>query len=233
MTEHALAPEPVVVLASGHGGNLQVLVDAAARGALPIRIRAVLSDRANAYALQRARRAGITTGVLDYRDYPDARAYGTALGRRIARHEPSLVVLAGFMRILHPALVECFEHRMMNLHPSLLPKYPGLDTHRRVLEHGDREHGASVHFVTGELDAGPLIIQGRVAVAPGDTPDSLQRKVHRVEHRILPEAVRWFAEGRLSVAAGRVLLDGRQHPEQGLAPAAGTTEATQPMQHEA
>lgn len=210
---------PVVVLASGNGSNLQVMIDQAAAGELPISIRAVISNRDDAYALERAADADIAAHVVDHRSFRDAREFGLALRKRVEAHSPRLVVLAGFMRILHPEFVAVFDNRIINLHPSLLPKYPGLRTHERVLEHGDREHGASVHFVTAELDAGPVIIQGRVPVEPSDTPDSLRQKVHAVEHRILPTAIRWIAEDRLSIVDGRVLLDGRAGAEQGLIPA--------------
>jgi len=207
---------PIVVLASGSGSNLQALMDAAAAQTLPVSVAAVVSDRDGAYALERAARAGIPAHVVRRRDYRDGDAFCEALRRCIDAHRPGLVVLAGFMRILNGAFVGHYRRRLINLHPSLLPKYRGLDTHRRVLEHGERWHGASVHFVSEELDAGPVIIQGRIEVEPGDSPERLQQKVHGVEHRILPAAVRWFAEGRLTITGDRVLLDGRTSPEQGL-----------------
>jgi len=218
-----------VVLISGSGSNLQALIDGAAAGRLPVVIRAVISNRGDAYGLKRAADAGIPTRVVDHRDYDDARAFGRALAERIDEYAPDLIVLAGFMRILHPDFVTHYENRLINLHPSLLPKYPGLHTHERVLEHGDAEHGASVHFVTAEVDAGPVIIQGRIPVTSTDTPDSLQEKVHAVEHHILPKAVRWLAEKRLTVAGGRVLLDGGVSPEQGLAVAHDTKRISTPI----
>jgi len=211
-----MADMPIVVLISGSGSNLQVLIDAAAAGTLPVHIRAVISNRADAHGLQRAVRAAIPAHVVDHRDYASARQYGAALRDIIDPYAPGLIVLAGFMRILDPVFINHFKNRVINLHPSLLPRYPGLDTHRRVLNNGDRVHGASVHFVTEELDAGPVIIQGSVDVETTDTAETLKRKIHEVEHRILPQAVRWFAEGRLGVTAGRVLLDGRVSPEQVL-----------------
>lgn len=207
---------PVVVLISGNGSNLQVLIDEAAAGALPVVIRSVISNQADAYGLVRAANAGIPTHVVDHRDFDGSRRFCRVLAEQIDRYDSALVVLAGFMRILHPEFVARYRERLINLHPSLLPKYPGLDTHRRALEHGDQEHGASVHFVTDELDAGPVIIQGRVSVEPRDTPESLQRKVQAVEHRILPTAIRWIAQDRVSVKDGKVLLDGRVSPEQDL-----------------
>lgn len=207
---------PIVILISGGGSNLQALIDAVAAGTLPVAIRAVVSNRADAYGLARAAAAGIPGRVVDHREFDSSREFGLALADCIGEYAPDLVVLAGFMRILHPDFVARFRNRLINLHPSLLPKYPGLHTHRRVLEHGDRAHGASVHFVTEELDAGPVIIQGRIPVEPSDTPETLEEKVRRVEHRILPTAVRWFAQRRLSIVDGRVLLDGRVDPAQGL-----------------
>lgn len=211
-----MADMPVVVLISGSGSNLQALIDAIDAGTLPIAIRAVVSNRADAYGLERAAAAGIPGRVVDHREFKRSRDFCLALADCVSEYAPDLVVLAGFMRILHPDFVARFRDRLINLHPSLLPKYPGLHTHRRALEHGDRVHGASVHFVTDDLDAGPVIIQGRVQVEPSDTPETLQEKVHGVEHRILPTAAGWFAQHRLSIADGRVLLDGRVRPEQGL-----------------
>lgn len=215
-----MADTPVVVLASGHGSNLQALIEARDAGTLPIAIRAVLSNRADAFALTRAAQAGIAPRVIDERSFGEARRFSHAVADALDEFAPALVVLAGFMRILHADCVARYAGRMINLHPSLLPRHPGLHTHRRVLEAGDREHGASVHFVTPELDAGPLIIQRRVAVTVDDTVASLAEKVHALEHRILPTAVGWFAAGRLSLVAGRVRLDGRRSPAQGLAPVA-------------
>jgi phosphoribosylglycinamide formyltransferase 1 len=202
-------PLAVVVLISGSGSNLQALIDEAQSG-LPIRIRAVISNEPDAFGLERARRAGIPTRVLSHRDYPTRDDYDEALGALIDEFEPGLVVLAGFMRILTPALVAHFRGRMLNIHPSLLPKFRGLHTHRRALEAGETTHGASVHFVTEELDGGPLVLQARVPVEPGDDPDSLAARVLTREHCIYPQVVRWYAQGRLRLdASGRPALDGR------------------------
>lgn len=220
---------PIVVLISGNGSNLQVLIDESAAGTLPVSIRAVVSNRADAYGLERAAHAGIPTHVVDHRRFGDPSDFCRSLEECIDAYEPRLVVLAGFMRILDTGFVAHYADRLINLHPSLLPSYPGLNTHRRVLEHGERVHGASVHFVTQELDAGPVIIQGRVSVEPGDTPASLQRKVQVVEHRILPTAIRWFAHDRLSLQGGRVLLDGRAAPEQGLTRPACSQQHSKPL----
>jgi phosphoribosylglycinamide formyltransferase-1 len=199
---------PIVVLISGGGTNLQSIIDAVQNGAIPVEIRAVISNRPDAYGLERAAKAGIPGEVLDHRDYPDRDAYDRALTELIDRYSPALVVLAGFMRILSDGFVRHYEGRMVNIHPSLLPKYRGLHTHRRCLEAGDAEHGATVHFVTPELDAGPVIIQARVPVEPGDTPESLATRVLNEEHRIYPMAIGWFAEGRLELVEGVARLDG-------------------------
>ena len=206
------APTPllrVVVLVSGRGSNLKAIAAAADAGALPIRIAAVVSDRADAGALDWARDRGIPAAVLSPRDFADRAAYGRALGDLVEGYAPQLVVLAGFMRILSDDFVLRFAGRMLNIHPSLLPRYPGLHTHRRALEAGDREHGASVHFVTPELDGGPVVLQARVPVLPGDDEDTLAARVLREEHVIYPRCVGWFAAGRLALRDGVVWLDGK------------------------
>ena len=201
-------PLRVLVLISGSGSNLQALIDA--QGEAPYRIVAVISNVADAYGLERARRAGIPAEVLNHRAFADRAAYDQALGNLIDRYQPALVALAGFMRILTPGFVAHYAGRMMNIHPSLLPKYRGLHTHQRALDAGETVHGASVHFVTDELDGGPLIVQARVPVLPGDDAQTLAARVLTQEHRIYPQAVRWFAEGRLRLAEdGRPVLDGR------------------------
>ncbi|EKT4466884.1 phosphoribosylglycinamide formyltransferase [Pseudomonas putida] len=199
----------VVVLLSGSGSNLQALIDANRGDDSPVRIRGVISNRADAYGLQRAQAAGIETAVLAHGDFEGREAFDTALMALIDGFEPDLVVLAGFMRILSGGFVRHYQGRLLNIHPSLLPKYKGLHTHQRALEAGDAEHGCSVHFVTEELDGGPLVVQAVVPVEPGDTPDSLAQRVHRQEHQIYPLAVRWFAEGRLRLGEQGALLDGQ------------------------
>ncbi len=200
---------PVVVLISGGGSNLQALIDGAADGYLNIDVRAVVSNEADAFGLQRAAAAAIATRVLDHRDFADRAGYDAALQALIDGFAPELVLLAGFMRILTPGFTTHYRGRMMNIHPSLLPRHRGLHTHRRALESGDRVHGASVHFVTEELDGGPLIIQVKVPVLAGDEPDALAARVLKQEHRIYPQAVRWFTERRLRLTEhGTVALDG-------------------------
>jgi len=199
----------VAVLISGEGSNLQALLDAEQTGELGANIALVVSDRALARGLARARARGVPAEHLAAtgRGRDD---YDRALAALLAPYEPQLIVLAGFMRILGPAFVEQFAGRALNLHPSLLPAYPGLDTHRRVLEAGDHWHGATVHFVTAELDAGPPILQYRIPVRPTDTPDTLSARVHVGEHIILPKAVQWFAAGRLRLDDGSAMLDGQR-----------------------
>lgn len=201
-------PLRVVVLLSGGGSNLQALIDAEASG-LPIRIVAVIGNRAEAFGLERARRHDIPAELLSHRDYPDRESYDRDLARLIDGYTPGLVVLAGFMRILTPELVTRFQGRMMNIHPSLLPAYKGLHTHQRALDAGETWHGASVHFVTAELDGGPVVLQARVPVLPDDDAASLAARVLTQEHRIYPLAVGWFAAGRLRLGAdGLPWLDG-------------------------
>lgn len=206
-TVHHREPLRVVVLVSGSGSNLQALIDAQANH--PYRIGAVISNVADAFGLQRASRAGIPAQVLDHREFQDRATFDQALAALIEQFDPQLVALAGFMRILTPEFVDHFAGRMMNIHPSLLPKFRGLHTHQRALDAGEREHGASVHFVTAELDGGPLIIQARVPVHPNDNHQTLADRVLTQEHRIYPAAVSLFAQGRLCLGDnGRPLLDG-------------------------
>ena len=199
----------VVVLLSGTGSNLQALIDDAQHADNPVRIRAVISNRADAYGLQRARDAGIDTRALDHKAFEGREAFDAALIELIDEFQPKLVVLAGFMRILSADFVRHYAGRLLNIHPSLLPKYKGLHTHQRALEAGDAEHGCSVHFVTEELDGGPLVVQAVIPVELHDSPQSLAQRVHAQEHLIYPLAVRWFAEGRLALGEHGALLDGQ------------------------
>lgn len=220
-TLNDLTPEPVetrrvVVLISGSGSNLQALIDAQTHDELGGEIVAVISNEPDAYGLTRAREAGIDAVVLPHREYDSREAYDGALIKVIERHEPDLIVLAGFMRILTPRFVQRFLGRMLNIHPSLLPAYQGLHTHARVLADGASVHGCSVHFVTEELDGGPVAIQAEVAIAGDETEASLKEKVHAREHLIYPIAVKWFLEGRLRYTAEGVTLDGTPLPPQGL-----------------
>lgn len=187
---------PIVILISGSGSNLQSIIDAAA-GDLPVVIRAVISNRPDAYGLTRAREAGIGTAVLEHGNFADRESYDQALQELIDSYSPELVVLAGFMRILSDDFVRHYEGRMLNIHPSLLPKYRGLHTHARALEAGDKVAGCTVHYVTAELDAGPIILQARVPVLDDDTPETLAARVLKQEHIIYPQAIRQFAEQKL------------------------------------
>ncbi|RXU63798.1 MULTISPECIES: phosphoribosylglycinamide formyltransferase [Pseudomonas] len=199
----------VVVLLSGTGSNLQALIDNARTDDSPVRIAAVISNRADAYGLQRAQEAGIPTRFLDHTAFEGRETFDQALIELIDTFQPKLVVLAGFMRILSAGFVRHYQGRLLNIHPSLLPKYKGLHTHQRALEAGDTEHGCSVHFVTEELDGGPLVVQAVIPVELHDSPQSLAQRVHIQEHRIYPMAVRWFAEGRLMLGDQGALLDGQ------------------------
>jgi phosphoribosylglycinamide formyltransferase 1 len=200
---------PIVVLVSGSGSNLRAIAERARAGTLPVEIRAVVSDRPDAPGLAWAARSGLPVAALAPAAFPDRPSYDRALAGLLERHAPALVVLAGFMRILGAEFVDRFAGRMLNIHPSLLPKYRGLDTHRRVLEAGDAVHGASVHFVTAELDGGPVVLQARVPVRAGDDVATLAARVLAEEHRIYPECIGWYATGRLHCRDGRAVLDGR------------------------
>lgn len=198
----------LAVLISGNGSNLQTIIDGCANGQIDATIRCVISNVADAYGLQRARRAGIATEILAHGDYPDRSLYDAALANLLDGYNVDLIVLAGFMRILGAKFINSYAHRIINLHPSLLPRHKGLDTHTHVLRAGDKRHGASVHFVTADLDSGPVITQASIPVAAGDTEETLQYKIHRLEHVILPRVVGWFAQHRVELADGQVLLDG-------------------------
>ena len=208
-------PCNVVVLISGSGSNLQALIDSVAHDGNPARIAAVVCNRADAYGLERARLAGIATELLDHKPFEGREAFDAALIQTIDAYQPDLVVLAGFMRILSSGFVQHYSGRLLNIHPSLLPRHKGLHTHQRALEAGDSEHGCSVHFVTEELDGGPLVVQAVLPILADDTVDSLARRVHQQEHRIYPLAVRWFAEGRLRLGAQGAMLDGEPLPASG------------------
>ena len=210
-SERMSAPKPrVAVLISGEGTNLQALIDAIAAGGIGGEIALVVSNRAAVRGLERARTAGIRAEYLPAPRGTERAVYDRVLGDVLDRCAPDLVVLAGFMRILSPEFVARFEGRLLNLHPSLLPKYPGLDTHRLALENRDAVHGATVHFVTADLDAGPPVIQYRIAVRPSEPIESLVARVHAGEHVILPRAVDWFVTGRLRLDGDAAVLDGKR-----------------------
>lgn len=203
----------VVVLISGNGSNLQALIDYPEKNYLICR---VISNRADAFGLQRARNAGIGIDVLDHKEFTTREHFDEELMRIIDSHQPDLVVLAGFMRILSSGFVQHYSGRLLNIHPSLLPMYKGTNTHQRVLEAGDRFHGVSVHFVTEELDGGPVVAQVTIPVLSDDDKDSLAQRVATQEHRIYPEVVSWFAAGRLRILHGAACLDQVALPAQGV-----------------
>ena len=198
----------IVILISGRGSNMEALVAARDAGTLPVNIAAVISNRPAAQGLETAEKAGITAHYIDHKAFAERDAFDAALAECIDGFAPDLVVLAGFMRILSDGFVRHYAGRLMNIHPSLLPAFPGLHTHRRALEEGVRIHGCTVHFVTPALDHGPVIIQAAVPVLDRDDEATLAARVLRQEHRIYAQAVRWFAEGRLRLDDGRVRLAG-------------------------
>lgn len=207
----------IVVLISGNGSNLQAIIDSCAKGFIPGKITGVIANKANAYGLQRAKNAGIETAVVRSKDYADRASYDSALQAVIQSFNAELVVLAGFMRILTPAFVQHFSGKLLNIHPSLLPKYQGLDTHQRAIDAGDTEHGCSVHFVTEELDGGPVILQAKVPIFPGDDASTVAARVHEQEHLIYPLVVRWFCQNRLQQRANEAWLDNNVLSAQGYA----------------
>ncbi|EHG6156816.1 phosphoribosylglycinamide formyltransferase [Escherichia fergusonii] len=207
----------IVVLISGNGSNLQAIIDACKVNKIKGTVRAVFSNKADAFGLERAREAGIPTHVLSANDFANRDAFDKQLIAEIDNYTPDVVVLAGFMRILSPRFVEHYAEKLLNIHPSLLPKYPGLHTHRQALENGDKEHGTSVHFVTDELDGGPVILQARVPVFAGDTEDDVTARVQTQEHAIYPLVISWFVDGRLKMRDNAAWLDGKRLPPQGYA----------------
>ncbi|MDP5134341.1 phosphoribosylglycinamide formyltransferase [Rheinheimera baltica] len=198
----------IVVLISGSGSNLQAIIDACSSGFIPAKVTAVIANKADAYGLVRASDAGIATEALSHKAFSNREDYDQALIKTIDAYQPDLVVLAGFMRILTPCFVRHYQGRLLNVHPSLLPKYQGLDTHQRAIDAGDTEHGCSVHFVTEQLDGGPVILQAKVPLFSDDDVTSLAERVHEQEHRIYPLVVRWFCQSRLQQQADQAWLDG-------------------------
>ena len=207
----------IVVLISGTGSNMLAIQEACKQGRVAGQVVAVIANKASAKGLEKAAAQGIDTEVLSHQAFDSREAYDAELKVLIDSYQPDLVVLAGFMRILTGDLTRHFEGRMLNIPPSLLPKYKGVNTHQRALDAGDKEHGVSVHFVTEELDGGPVILQAKVPVFDGDTADDLQARVHEQEHRIYPLVVNWFCQGRLALQGGRAVLDGQVLGESGYA----------------
>lgn len=201
----------LAILISGQGRNLQAILDASAAEKLPAQIVCVVSNRAAAGGLDRAREAGVATEVVSHTSYLDRERFDRALAVTLERHKPDIVALAGFMRVLGPEFIRTFSGRMVNIHPSLLPRHRGLHTHRRVLADKDAEHGGSVHFVTEELDGGPVAIQGRFSVRPQDTEQTLAERVMRdVEVKVYPQALAWMARGELALERGSVMFRGKR-----------------------
>lgn len=205
----------IVVLISGSGSNLQAIIDATQSGSIPARIDAVICNKEDAFGLTRAANAGLVTKVISHKDYDSREHFDQALQEIIDQFSPDLLVLAGFMRILTPEFVKHYSGRMLNIHPSLLPKYRGLNTHQRAIDAGEAEHGVTVHFVTEELDGGPNVLQARVPISEGETAESLAGKVLVQEHQIYPRAIKWFAQGRLKMEANQAILDHKTLPESG------------------
>lgn len=206
----------IVILISGSGTNMQAIAEACAREEIDADISAVISNRPDVQGLQRAEDAGIETQVLDHKAFESREAFDGELIKIIDQYEPELVVLAGFMRILTADFVRRYHGKLINIHPSLLPKYQGLNTHQRALDAGDKEAGVTVHFVTEELDGGPNLIQAAVSILDDDSASTLQARIHKQEHVIYPMAVKWFIDGRMTMAGKHALLDGTLIPETGL-----------------
>jgi len=205
----------IVVLLSGSGSNLQAFIDAVNAQTLDAKIVAVISNKADAFGLQRAQQHNIPTEILSHKDFANRDSFDAALIEKIDPYKPDLIILAGFMRILTPAFVQHYRGKLLNIHPSLLPKYPGLNTHQRAIDAGDSHGGATVHFVTEELDGGPAILQAAVAIQAGDDGATLAARVLRIEHRIYPQAAQWFASGRLALRDNQAYLNGELLPPNG------------------
>ncbi|MBC8950880.1 MULTISPECIES: phosphoribosylglycinamide formyltransferase [Xenorhabdus] len=207
----------IVVLVSGNGSNLQSIIDACQQNRINGYIAAVFSNNADAYGLQRAEQADIPAYFINPKAYADRTNYDIALLKAIDQYEPDLVVLAGYMRILSPEFVQHYYGHLLNIHPSLLPKYPGLHTHRKAIENGDKEHGTSVHFVTEELDGGPIILQAKVPIFAGDKEEEVIGRVQTQEHHIYPLVISWFLDQRLMMESNNAIMDGKVLPPQGYA----------------
>ncbi|EEX42487.1 phosphoribosylglycinamide formyltransferase [Vibrio furnissii] len=199
----------IVVLVSGNGSNLQAIIDACETSIRDGKVTAVFSNKATAYGLERAKKAGAAAIFIDPKAFETRDAFDYALMQQIDEYQPDLIVLAGYMRILSNEFVRHYLGRMINLHPSLLPKYPGLNTYQRAIHAGDEEHGTSVHFVTEQLDGGPVILQARVPIFDEDTVETLTKRVQSQEYRIYPLVTQWFVEGRLEMKEGKAFLDGQ------------------------
>jgi phosphoribosylglycinamide formyltransferase-1 len=216
MTDQTVDTPRIVILISGTGSNMVTIAEQARAGDIPGLVAAVISNRPDVAGIQHARDRDLPTEVLDHKAFDSREAFDAALIPVIDQYQPDLVVLAGFMRILSADFVRHYQGRMLNIHPSLLPKYQGLNTHQRAIDAGDEEHGVSVHFVTEELDGGPVVIQAAVPVLEDDDAATLQRRVQQQEHIIYPIAVKWFVEGRLKMTDNGVTLDKQPLPASGV-----------------
>jgi phosphoribosylglycinamide formyltransferase-1 len=209
-------PGQIAILISGRGSNMQAFIDACAAEKLSANICLVVSNNPDATGLEKAAAMGIETACVNHRDFGSREAFDQALVNCLELHQIDLVILAGFMRILTPVFIAPYQGRLLNIHPSLLPKYPGLDTHQRALDAGDNEAGVTVHFVTPELDGGPPVLQAKVPILAGDTAEALAARVIVLEHKIYPLAAGWFLENRLQLTEQGAILDGKLLPEQGV-----------------
>lgn len=214
MSKNSPGNKRAVVLISGSGSNLQAFIDQIKSGDLELDIALVLSNVPTAFGLQRAQDAGLANACISHKGFNSRLAFDQAMIERIDAAEPDIVILAGFMRILTPEFVDHYANRLINIHPSLLPKFTGVNTHARALAAKEEWHGASIHFVIPELDAGPVILQGRLKLRPEDTVETLQNRIHKIEHKLYPLAVKWFCQDRLNTKNNKVLLDGETSPLQ-------------------
>lgn len=200
-------PLKLAVMISGNGSNLQSIIDAIESGRLNAEIKAVISNDRLAFGLVRASRHGIHTQVLEHRDYDDRKQFDNALQQYLEAINPDYIVLAGFMRILGTDIIQAFENRILNIHPSLLPDYKGLNTHQRVLDNHEKEHGVSIHLVTAELDGGPIILQASYPIEPGNSVEDLEQRGHQLEHRMYPQLLSWLSSGRLAINEGQLYFE--------------------------
>lgn len=205
----------IVVLVSGSGSNLQAIIDACQQHQINGQVVAVISNKAGVYALERASQANIPTHVISHHDYPSREIFDQAVATIIDTYHPDLIILAGYMRILTPDFVDHYSGKMLNIHPSLLPKYPGLHTHRRAIEAGDSEHGTTIHFVTQELDGGPIILQAKVPIFADDEEQDVIDRVLVQEHQIYPLVIKWFCDNRLKMLNDAAYLDDKRIPASG------------------
>ncbi len=207
----------IIVLVSGNGSNLQAIINACQNNLINGKIVAVISNKPDVYSLMRAKQANIPSHVINHKEFASREAFDHQLQLQIEQYQPDLIVLAGYMRILTPHFVQHYSGKMLNIHPSLLPKYPGLNTHRRAMEAGDKEHGTTVHFVTDELDGGPIILQAKVPIFDNDEEQDIVERVLTQEHQIYPLVIKWFCDDRLTMINGRAYLDQTMIPKSGYA----------------